>query len=591
MTLKANADYLFETSWEVCNKVGGIYTVITSKIKLMSEYYTNYIPIGPYVKEKAKFNFKEEKPDKIFAKAFKELEKRGVKCYYGKWLTSTEPITILVDFQNYNHNANNIKKWLYEKFGIDSMGAPFDFDEPIVWSYCVGLLLELVSKELKGKKAVLHCHEWMAGVSGLYLKSVSSPIKTVFTTHATMLGRAIAGSGSPLYDMLEGIDAVDAAYKFGVKEKFFTEKACANNFEVFTTVSEITGMEAEKLLGKKPDVLVLNGLDVSKFPTFEEASVQHHAHRERMREFIMYYFFPYYTFDIEQSLAFFIMGRNEFRNKGFDIFIKSLGRLNEQMKKEKHKKTIVTFFWMPLGTRGTKTEVSQNKISFYQLHEEVKAQTHHMTHKIIQNILTKKEKIDEDLITKDFLNDLNRLKLNFEKDNNPPLCSHNIGDESNNETIKAFYENGLLNRPEDCVKVILYPVYLTGVDGLLDLSYYEAINACHFGVFPSYYEPWGYTPLESAAMGVPALTTDLAGFGQFIKSKNTKNEGIFVLDRYHKSEEDQLKQFTSILHSYATMHRPERVKQKIIAKNLSTIADWRLLIKNYIDAHNLALTR
>ncbi|NTV24347.1 MAG: alpha-glucan family phosphorylase, partial [Nanoarchaeota archaeon] len=279
--MEARADYLFEVSWEVCNKVGGIYTVVTSKIHPMLKFYKeNYYAVGPYLESSTKSEFKEKVPPQIFKEIFEKLHSIGIMCYFGSWRIDGEPNVILVDYRNYSYRNNEIKARLWEKFGIDSLNSQYhDYDEPILWSTCVGIFLEEFASRSPGKKIVGHFHEWLAGGGLLHLKGNNVKVATVFTTHATMLGRTLAGNHIDLYMELEKTNPEERAYQFGIQDKFLTEKACAKHADVFTTVSEITGIEATHFLGKKPDCLLPNGLDIERFPTFEESSIKHKLYK------------------------------------------------------------------------------------------------------------------------------------------------------------------------------------------------------------------------------------------------------------------------------------------------------------------------
>jgi len=578
--------YLFELSWEVCNKVGGIYTVITSKADLISKNHENYFLIGPYFENQAKFEFKESLPPQSFRKAFSELETEGIKCHYGNWLIKGNPKVILIDFKNFVNKKNEIKKDLWDKFKVDSLFSQWDFEEPVIWSTAAGKLIELLQKS---KKVIIHCHEWLAGAALLYLKNKNIP--SIFTTHATMLGRALAGSGYDLYDNLENLNPDLEAKNRGVIDKHSLEKAAASNAHVFTTVSEITSMEAEKILGRKADILTLNGLDIDKFPSFEITSIEHQKNREVIREFISYYFFPHYYFNLQETLNFFIVGRYEFKNKGIDVFIKSLGKLNKLMKDENSEKTVVVFLWIPTQVESAKLKVAKNKTNYHLIKHFIEQNSSLFNRRIIENMFKQEDENFNMLFDEDFYHDIRKLKLNFIKEGDPPVITHNIPNESNDPTIKSLLENGLDNKKDDRVKIIFYPVYLTGVDGLLDLEYYDCISGCHLGLFPSYYEPWGYTPLETAALGVPALTTDLGGFGRFLMSKNEENSGVFVLKRLKKSEEEIVNEFTSILYNFTKLDQKGRVDQKLKAKRISNLADWKEFIKFYFQAYELALRR
>ncbi|MBI2548597.1 glycosyltransferase [Candidatus Woesearchaeota archaeon] len=594
--MNPNASYLFEVSWEVCNKVGGIYTVVKTKAGLLNKLYPQYYLIGPYFEDKAKVEMNECPAPAFCQEAVSVLKQQGIRCYFGKWQVRGEPSVILIDFHGLLPQKDAIKRKLWDTYQIDSLHTGWDFEEPMLWAWAVGMFLELVAPQLKGKPSVVHTHEWLSGFTLLYVKMQKLPFATVFTTHATMLGRTLA-SASDLYTILPTIDPTREAYAHGIQAKFTTEKACAQQADIFTTVSETTALEAEKILGRKPEVLVLNGLDFEKFFTFEEAAIAHRRNREKIREFLSYFFFPYYTFDLDHTLAFFIVGRYEFRNKGIDIFIKALGKLNQSLKKSQPEgtpeRTIVVFFWIPQETFGIKTELLESKTFYKHIKDFVVRSGEDMETDIIQAIVSRKELSEGIIFSNEFKLKNKRHLLSFIKNGNPPFCTHRIDHEENDTIIRQFKQEGLLNRQEDTVKVILYPVYLTGVDGLLDLPYYDAMSGCHLGVFPSYYEPWGYTPLESAALSVPAITSDLSGFGKFIAPfvQGESNSGIFVLPRENKSEEEVIENFTKLLEQYALLDRHERVKNKINANIFSARADWNILIAHYIRAHNLAIER
>ncbi|MBR9692620.1 hypothetical protein GOV07_01670 [Candidatus Woesearchaeota archaeon] len=584
-------DILFEVSWEVCNKVGGINTVLKSKAGVMQDRYKQYILIGPYFEKKAMLELERKEPPKAVAKALDSLKKNGIECHYGTWQVKGEPTVILIDFSRLTEKKDELKAQLWESYEIDSMGASWDFEEPVIFSAAVAQVLNALEKAMGKKKVVAHFHEWMTGAGILFLKRLKSPIRTVFTTHATMLGRAIAGGGENLYEMLENINPREAAYSHGVQAKHLTETACAHECNVFTTVSEITGMEAEKLLGRKPDVLVLNGLEVNRFPTFEETSIKHLTCRESLRSFLTYYFFPHYLFSLDHNLIFFITGRYEYKNKGIDLTIHALGRLNELLKQGKDKdRTVSVFFWIPMEHAGVKVELLENKNYYNHITSYIHYNADNILQKVLYDFLSQKDVKSETLFTKEFLKEMKKDLLQFKRQGNPPLCTNYLPNEDQNDIIKALIEAGLDNREDDRVKVIVQPVYLDGSDGLVNLPYYDAIAGTHLGLFPSYYEPWGYTPLETGAMGVSCVTTDLAGFGRFIEPHlEGKSSGIKVLHRLHKPYNEIVEDFAQKMYGYCNISHTERVQNKIQAKELSQLCDWGEFIRFYIKAHNMAL--
>ncbi|MBN1544830.1 hypothetical protein JW898_05215 [Candidatus Woesearchaeota archaeon] len=594
--------FVFEASWEVCHKVGGIYTVVKSKAALLNAAYPNYFLIGPYFKDLADLEVNEETLPHGFQEVFDELRNEGIVCHFGRWQIKGSPRVILIDFSGYWPRKDAIKKMLWDKFQVDSLFAGGDYDEAIVWSSAAGRFIErfIQKKQERGEnnfKYVAHFHEWLSGGGLLHLKNSGVKVGTVFTTHATMLGRTIAGSGRDLYDELEGINPEAEAKNSGIQAKHTTEMACAQNADVFTTVSEITGIEAEHLLGRKPDVLVLNGLDIEKLPTYEEAAYKHRLNREKIHNFLRYYFLPYYYFDIEDTLLLFIVGRYEFKNKGIDLVIQALARLNERLKKEESKRSVICFIWIPRDVHGVRNDISINKSAYSTIRGFVDEHIPRIEENIVTNIIKSGlKKIDvsaigNDIFDDEFKHNIKKLEVNFAKQGNPSLSTHNIPNEYDDIIIRTLTETGLDNKEDDPVKVIFYPIYLSGVDGLTDLSYYDAMNACHLGLFPSYYEPWGYTPLECAALAVPSMTSDLGGFGRFLLQKTTGNSGIYVLKRYKRDMEDVMKEFTDVLYKFAKFNANERVQQKILAKELANLADWKELIVNYFNAHDLAIKK
>ncbi|MBN1645908.1 glycogen/starch synthase, partial [Candidatus Woesearchaeota archaeon] len=575
MSVKAKADILFEVSWEVCNKVGGINTVIKSKVQRMQEHYPDYILIGPYFKDKADIELKEEKPPNEMQEVFNNLAHQGIVCHYGSWAIRGDPKVILIEFTNALKLKDEIKTSLWNEFAVESLLSKWEFEEPMIWAWCAGMLLEQISGVYGEKKIVMHGHEWLAGSAILYLKMHNNTIKTVFTTHATILGRSIAGSGNDLYSILPKIEPYKEAEKHNIKDKFTMELAVAQNTDIFTTVSEITSIEAEKILGRKADVLVLNGLDSQRFPTIEETSLKHHTCLERIREFITYHFFPYYSFDLEHNLIFFTVARYEFQNKGMDVIIDALARLNDELKAQDSDRSICMFFWIPMETKGIKTELLENKSYYRQISSFVHFKSDEILRRIVDYYIAKQNVMEAEIFTKDFIDEIERNVMHFKRKGNPLIVTHNIDHEESDPILTKCRQVGLDNKEDDKIKVILYPVMLDGSDHLINLPYYDAIAGSHLGLFPSLYEPWGYTPLESGAMGVPAVTSDVAGFGRFIKPMLRKeNPGIFVIERYNKSYDEVVEELKAVMVEFSNFDKNNRVENKINAKHASEMCDW-----------------
>ncbi len=591
--MDSKPDLVFECSWEVCNKVGGIYTVVRSKaLQMISQYGDSYVLVGPYFAAKAQGEFVEEAAPLDFKVAFDALREQGIGCHYGTWMIPGKPKTVLVDFSVFASSKDQIKKDLWNSYKVDSLGSQyFDFDEPVVWSTAVGKLIEKLCAP--NKRVVAHFHEWLSGAGLLWLKMQHANAATVFTTHATILGRSIASSGDQLYERLSEFNPEEKARSFGIQAKFLLERAAANNAEIFTTVSEITAIEAKTLLGREPEVLLLNGLDIALFPSFEQATAKHMLFKRKIKEFLIAYFFPYYKFSLDNTFLYFIAGRHELRDKGVDVYLKSLAKLNESLKQEKSERTVVAFVWVDGYVQSVRQDLLENLAKFKDIKDEFMDESETAKQRMFYDFVLEHPLDGKRILGDQSFFSLQKKLLAFKKAGIPPLCTHHMHDEGGDDILHLIRELGLNNSAEDRVKIIYYPIFLSGSDRLLDLSYYEGITGCHLGVFPSYYEPWGYTPLETAALGVSAVTTDLAGFGRFIKPFKKVDEppGIHVLSRLGQPDEVVANELFNIMHDFAVSSTTQRTHSCLEARRLASLCDWSFLVRNYVSAHQKALQK
>jgi glycogen synthase len=583
---------LFEISWEVCNKVGGIYTVVRSKAGLMkASFKDRYFLIGPYFADRRSVEFEELPPPETLKGIFEKLRNEGIICHYGKWLIRASPVVILVDSTSYANHKDQIKTWFWERFGIDSLGTAFnDYDEPMVWGAAVARFIGEYEAIYGGQGIIAHCHEWLAGGAALALKAGNSNVKVVFTTHATMLGRTIAGIDPGFYKKLDSIDPLKEAYRLGVHTKHLTERATAIHSDVFTTVSDITGMEAERFFGRTPDLILPNGLDLSAFPTFEEISIKHKLFKRRIKQFIKYALFPHYPVDLDNALIFFTAARYEFHGKGLDVYIDALRKLDKLLQKSPI--TVVNFFFVPTGSaRGVHPDILENKTNLEDIKETIMEELPEIEERLLSRLVEGRPITKQTIISPDVLRSIKKKLNRFRKPGLPRVCSHIMDNEDSDQMLMQFKANNLVNSIENRVKVFLYPIYLTGADGVLDLNYYECINGSQVGVFPSFYEPWGYTPVEAAALGDITITTDLSGFGKYFLNNYPLevNKGIYVIERFGLSDEEFSTKLAKLMHKLATMSKHERIDSKIHAKRLSAEFDWSNLIRFYLKAYELAL--
>ena len=536
-------DYIFESSWEVCNKVGGIYTVLSTRAKtLQEEFPDKIIFIGPdcWGDKKCPFFIQ----DSSILKEWQESTTLKVKV--GRWDIPGKPISILVDFAPFFAEKDTIYGNLWNYFQVDSLHAYGDYDEASMFSYAAGLVVESLYKFLKleNQKVIYQANEWMCGLGALYIKKCVPAIGTIFTTHATSIGRSIAGNNKPLYEYLWAYNGDQMAGELNMQSKHSIEKQTAWNVDCFTTVSDITATECKELIDKPVDVVLPNGFEDDFVPKGSEFTKKRNTARKallKLANALTGSQFPNDTLIVGTS------GRYEFRNKGIDVFIEAMNRLNHD---EKLQKPVLAFLEVPAWVGDPRQDVLER--------------------------LQKAKGIN----TYDTPLDL-------------PMITHNLYNMSDDKVINMMKSYDMWNRKEDKVKVIFIPSYLNGDDGILNMPYYDVIIGKDLSVYPSYYEPWGYTPLESVAFSVPCITTDLAGFGVWantIKGAYSEIEdGVKTIHRtdYNYSEVADAIKDTVVKYSEFTPAQVKKCRTK--ASQLSKKALWKEFIKYYYQAYDIAL--
>lgn len=574
-----------EVSFEVGNKVGGIHQVLKSKAGKMKDFYgENYWTIGFYNEEKVKDEFAPRACSNELSGVIDELEDQGIKVHCGSWRVPGSPNCLLIDISGMEKSADEIKNELWNNYEIDSMNAGQDFDEPVKWSYAAGELIKQLEKVLEGE-TVVHLHEWLSAPALLWVESPA-----VFTTHATVLGRALSNSDFNLQEAVkDGSIDQSLAEGHGVKSKHQLEKTAAEEADVFTTVSKVTAEEAEAVLGVEPDVILPNGFNVEEFPSLEELSYQHKKKKEKMKGFLQAYFEPYYDIGLENDpRIMFISGRYEFHNKGLDTFIDALSQLNKRDGDD-----IFVFIFVPSDVKGGRPEVLENMALYQELEDYVDSIMPKIRQKLLNALTSDREpgKALKKLID-GTSGDIGSLQRNFHSrmEKSAPLCAFELN-YGQDQIIDYLYQKGLRNSEGDRVKVIFYPTYLSMGDRLLSMDYQDAIKASSAGIFPSYYEPWGYTPVETAANGALSITTDMAGFGKFLL-ENTEEEdrkGIRVLERRDISDEEAAEQLAEMLEDIVSYSRTEITERKHNARRLAQLTSWEKLGENYRRAHEKAV--
>lgn len=537
-----NPDYIFEASWEVCNKVGGIYTVLSTRAKSMQDVCKDRVVfIGPDVwTEKESPWFKE---DKTLLADWKKtaIKQDRLNIRIGRWDVPGQPIVVLVNFNQFFPAKDAIYGDMWHKFGVDSLNAYGDYDESCMFAYASGAVIESFYKyhKLQDKNVVAHFNEWMLGMGALYIKDHLPKVGTLFTTHATSIGRSIAGNGKPLYNYLSAYDSDQMARELNMEAKHSIEKAAAQHVDCFTTVSDITARECRQLLHRDP-IVTPNGFEKDFIPVGQE----HEEKRLTARKKLINVAEKLLGYDIqEDALLVATSGRYEYRNKGIDVFIDAMHRL-EQIKQLE--KDVIAFIMVPAWISGPRADL-QDRLKLR------KTPSASLSHPHITHWL---RNMNHDSV----LNQINYLKMG--------------------------------NKTEDRVKIIFVPSYLNGNDGIFNMPYYDLLIGLDVTVFPSYYEPWGYTPHESIAFSVPTITTSLAGFGLWMRKMGDEkgmDDGAEVITRDDYNFIEVSEDICNRVFEMTTKSNEQERILRQAALDRADMADWAHFYQYYEDAYRIAL--
>ena len=531
--------HLFEVSWEVCNKVGGIYEVVASKARLaMNAFDGEYFLLGPDTGRNTEFT---ETDEPCWDAIRYPLKDKDLHCRFGRWEIPGRPRAILVNAAG-RYDSNQLLRQLWESFGVDSLSGSWDYIEPVLFSYACGEVIAVIHEVLFARDkshGIAQFHEWMCGAGILALKQLAPSIGTVFTTHATVLGRSMAGSGADIYSRMSEINPHQEAARYNVTAKCSMEAVSAREADIFTTVSGITAEEARLFLGRVPDIITDNGLDLSAINDYSADRESARANRGKMLAPVSRLMREDLGDDV-RILA--ISGRYEYHNKGVDLFLDAIANARENLRGS-GKKLLVLLLMMG-GHNG----------------------------------------VDERAISGD-------ASVNADPSNPEAgfLTSHLVYNPEGDPILRTCRSLGLENRRGDSIRVLFVPALLDGNDGFLNMPYFDVLSGCDLGVFPSWYEPWGYTPHECAAYGVPTVTTDLSGFGLWIRQNAQKSlPGIDVIARRNVEYEKAVGELSAIISDYATCSEEELNARRVAARSVASHASWDNFFKLYMQAYAMA---
>jgi glycogen(starch) synthase len=591
---------LLEIAWEVCNQVGGIYTVIRSKVPAMVEKWDdNYVALGPYFPQRSAAEFEPivELDETEIGQTVRKMRQLGYGVEYGYWLVTGRPRVVLFDINSISTDQlNQIKTQLWINHQLSTLNVEDLVNQTIVFGEMVRQFITLLAEgHAKRVDFVAHFHEWMASTGLPDLRRDNVKVATVFTTHATMLGRYLAQNEPGFYGKLPFFDWKREAQHYGIETQATIERLAALQANVFTTVSDVTARECEVFLGRSPDLVLPNGLNVTRFAAVHEFQNLHVQYKEKIHEFVMGHFFQSYSFDLEKTLYFFTSGRFEFSNKGYDITLEALARLNHRMRENNMDMTVVMFMVTKQPYTSINPEVLHSRALLNEIQETCesieKQVGDRLFHAAASN--TQSTKLPD---LNNFVDEYWRLRLrrtvqSWKTHRLPPYVTHNLVQP---DDMTRFIEKAnLVNNEYDRVKIVYHPDFIASTNPLFGLDYSQFVRGCHLGVFPSYYEPWGYTPLECVVRGIPTVTSDQSGFGDFIMQimRDYENRGIYVINRRTQSFDEAADQLTDVLYRFVKMAQRDRIKQRNQVESIADVFDWSSLRSYYDTAHDLALKR
>lgn len=534
-------DFLFETSWEVCNKVGGIYTVLSSKAKtLKASFGDNLIFIGPDV-------WSEDNPSPYFTESPRLMKRwaenallpEGVDVRVGRWEIPGRPVAILVKFDGMYANKDAAYGRMWDLYGVDSLHAYGDYDEGCAFARAAAVVIESIINfsKVDPAKVVAHFDEWTTAMGLLMLKADMPKVATVFTTHATSIGRSICGNGKPLYDQLSNYDGDQMAAELNMQSKHSLEKAAAWNADSFTTVSDVTAREAEQLLCKKPDVVTPNGFELNFVP----GKTKYAAARKDAREVLLRVASTLTGLDFgDDTFIVATSGRCEYRNKGLDLYLDTLAALSSAPLNRR----VLAFVMVPAWCAGPRADLKHSLV----------------------------------------MDERSRLA--------DPLLTHNLHNYNEDPVNRRMHELGFANDARSNVTVLYVPCYLDGAYGIFNLTYYQLLPGLDATVFASYYEPWGYTPLESVAFGVPTVTTDLAGFGLWVEEAcepGFATSGVSVVHRDDSNYAAARDAIVKDLETLIAAPAKEMTAYRKAASETARKAQWTDFIRFYDQSYCNAL--
>eukprot|EP01130_Rhizamoeba_saxonica_P002842 TRINITY_DN1269_c0_g1_i2.p1 TRINITY_DN1269_c0_g1~~TRINITY_DN1269_c0_g1_i2.p1 ORF type:complete len:658 (+),score=129.60 TRINITY_DN1269_c0_g1_i2:44-1975(+) len=586
---------VFDVAWEVARKVGGIYTVLTSKAEItVKEFGDRYALIGPYLPNTNIAEFEELEPSAFSETVIDKLKTDyGINVKFGRWLVKGYPRVFLLDVESSRHRLG---EWRNELHGSFQKPEDEETNNAIIFGYQVAYFLQVCRGfSLENRPILAHFHEWLVGVGLIVSKRWNVHVATIFTTHATILGRYLAAAGVDLYNVIHNVNPDEEAGNRQIYQRHWIEVGATRGCDIFTTVSEITGIEAKYLLGRDPNIITPNGLNIDNFTALHEFQNLHQKYKLKIHEFVRGHFYGIgNNFNLNKTLYFFTAGRREYTNKGVDLFIESLKSLNEMLKRDGSDITVVAFIIMPGDTNNYNVDSIKGQSVRREIRETCDDVIKQISQRMFEKVMSGNMPTGSDLLSHSDTVDLKRRVQTIQGHSSlPPIVTHNMNNPGGDEILNHLRAADLINKPEDRVKVVYHPEFLSATSPIFSIDYDQFIRGCHMGIFASYYEPWGYTPAECTVMGVPSITSNLAGFGSFMRSNivNPESHGLFVVDRRNREFNETKEQMANIMFQFCSLNRRQRIRQRNKTERLSRLLSWKVLAEQYSIARKKAFKK
>ena len=564
---------------------------------MVEKWGEDYFLLGPYFPQKAASEFEPitDLDDSPAGRTVRRMREMGYSVQYGYWLVTGKPRVVLFDIASMYPQLDRIKFNLWETQRISTINTEDLVNQTLLFGDAVRVYLTAFADEhAKRSDITAQFHEWMASSGLPDLRKNNVKVALSFTTHATMLGRYLAQNVTDFYGKLPFFDWEQEARHYNIVTQATIERLAAQNAHVLTTVSDVTARECEVFLGRMPDLVTPNGLNVVRFQAVHEFQNLHVKYKERIQEFVLGHFFPSYSFDLDKTLYFFTSGRYEYSNKGYDLTLEALARLNWKMVQANMDMTVVMFIVTKQPYHSITPHVLQSRAVLDELQETCTAIEKQVGERLFLATAAGSDHKMPDL--NNFVDEYWRLRLRrtiqtWKTDELPAFVTHDLVEPDG--IVNFCRQANLVNNERDRVKIVYHPDFISSTNPLFGLDYGQFVRGCHLGVFPSYYEPWGYTPLECVVRGVPTVTSDLSGFGDYIMQimRDYENRGIYVINRKSQTFTQAADQMADILFKFVKMQRRDRIMQRNRVENISDVFDWTNLRSYYDTAHDLATKR